>query len=103
MWFWLLLGALLIGAVAYTVDYIITKLNILDTIKNALNYLGTEAAKEAIKSEFEAMIKEKKDNVIKLDVLVQNAEQNSERIDVTINCEGVDSEIFEGMMIKNVI
>ncbi|MDO4328930.1 MAG: hypothetical protein Q4C66_06300 [Lachnospiraceae bacterium] len=99
MLLWLLLGALIIGSIAITVSYMLTRYNLLDTVKSALNNAATDAAKHALASEFKAVIKEKKENVVKLDVLMEK----SERLEVTINCNGVNADIYDGMMLKNVI
>lgn len=103
MLFWLLLGALLIGTVAFTVSYVITKFNIIDTIKAALQNASTEAAKKTLESGFEAVIREMHDNVIKIDVLSNQYEGRAEKMDITINCAGIDSDITTGMILQNAV
>lgn len=99
MLLWLILGALLIGVIVYTVSYVITRSNLLDTIKAALENASTQAAKKALASQFKALVKEKKDNVVKLEVLVDKAE----KLEVTINCTEVHSDVYNGMTLKHVV
>lgn len=101
MLLWLLLGALLIGTIAITVSYMLTRYNLIDTIKNALSNAGTETARQLLASQFRATIKEKGQNVVKLDILLEK--EKNERVEVTINCEGVSEDIYNGIILKNVI
>lgn len=94
MLFWLLLGALCIGAVAYTVSYTLTRHNILDTVKDALNQASTSLAKKALASTFQTMVKEKGTDVVKVDVLVAK----NEKLEVTIQCSGVSADVYKGMV-----
>ena len=97
MLFWLILGALLAGAIVFTVSYVVTRYNILDTLKNALENAGTEAAQRVLAKKIKAMVKEKKDNRIKIDVLVAQ----TEKLEVTINCGGVGTDIYKNMQLYN--
>ena len=97
MLLWLLLGALFLGAFVYTVSYVITRLNIIDTIKAALATISTKQAEWALKKGCEAIIKEAGNNTVKLDVLIQNEKNKAERMDITINSAGVEEDIKKGM------
>ena len=96
MLFWFLLGALFIGSVAFTVSYVITKNNIVETIINAIK---SRIAQNALQSGVEALIKERGENSIKLDVLLNTIEGDTEKMSVEINAAGVDSDIVKGMKI----
>lgn len=97
---WLLLGAILIGTIAYTVSYVVTKMNIPDTIKKALESVSNAATKKALANGIEAVVKEAQGNVVKFDVLVNQNNGKQEKLDITINCEGVDETVKSGMKLK---
>lgn len=100
MLFWILMGALLIGTIAYTVSYVITKPNILETIKNALENVANAGAKKALEKGFQAIVKDTQTNIVKLDVLIDTVEGKQEKLDITINCAGVDETVKNGMKLQ---
>lgn len=94
MLFWLFLSVLLIGSIVYTISYALGRYNILDTVKAALNQAATSAAKKALASNIKAMVKEKKPDAVKVEVLVAR----TEKLEVTINCSEVKQDVYEGMV-----
>lgn len=96
MLMWLILGVLLAGSITFAVNYIITKQNIIKTVKDALNSAETEVTRKILAHTFKVMVKEKKDKIVKLEVL----SMRGERLEVSVTGGDIDSSIHSGMMIE---
>lgn len=85
-----------IGLITYKVCEIVSQSNIGQVIRNALRSSKEETAKKMLGHQLKGIIKSKGVNTIKLQIL---AEGMPDKLDLEIQCEGVSSDLREGMEI----
>lgn len=90
-----LMGMFLYTGLKFVVTGVLNKFNLKPTLSNLLSDAKTELAKEAIATGFKAMVKQKKGNVVTLDVITEKARH----FDVRITADAVETNVYEGLTV----
>lgn len=90
-----LIGMLLYTGLKFVVTGVLNKFNLKPTLSNLLSDAKTELAKEAIAKGFKAMVKQKRDNVVTLDVITEKAKH----FDVRITADAIETNVYEGLTV----
>ena len=63
MLLWWLMAAVLVGTFAFAVPYVITRYNLLDTLKAALENIGTEMARKVLRERLKTLVKKRRQSI----------------------------------------